>query len=144
MTDTDATLARLRRSAFRRRFHLSAADRAYIQVRGMAVVARHTREFLSQRLAPARPQRDGRQTPWRGHPVFVAQHATATCCRQCLARWHQLPPGVALTPAQVDRLSVLILAWIQSELGSSAAAPPGQPTLFDGDRPRTDADGCTR
>ena len=63
MTDTDATLARLRRSAFRRRFHLSAADRAYIQVRGMAVVARHTREFLIQRLAPARPQRDGRQTP---------------------------------------------------------------------------------
>ncbi|WP_251023391.1 DUF4186 family protein [Streptomyces sp. ISL-10] len=29
-------------------------------------------------------------------PVFVAQHATATCCRTCLERWHVVPAGRAL------------------------------------------------
>jgi hypothetical protein len=33
----------------------------------------------------------------RGHPVFIAQHATATCCRGCLAKWHDIPAGRALT-----------------------------------------------
>ncbi|MEU6081408.1 DUF4186 family protein [Streptomyces sp. NPDC047108] len=44
-------------------------------------------------MAPAEPYKDGRQTPYRGHPVFVAQHATATCCRGCPQRCHHIPQG---------------------------------------------------
>ncbi|MCP9485713.1 MAG: DUF4186 domain-containing protein [Gaiellaceae bacterium MAG52_C11] len=40
--------------------------------------------MIAQRVAPAAPRKDGKQTPYRGHPVFVAQHATATCCRTVL------------------------------------------------------------
>ena len=47
----------------------------------MDVVLAHARALLEERIAPANPPNDGKQTPMLGHPVFVAQHATASCCR---------------------------------------------------------------
>lgn len=89
----DDTLNRLSRSSFRAKFELSAKDRAYARAKGKAVIDRHARELLRARIGAANPRNDGRQTPWRGHPVFTAQHATATCCRGCIAKWHHLPQG---------------------------------------------------
>ena len=74
-------------------------------------------EIVAQRLAPAFPRNDGKQTPYRGHPVFVAQHATATCCRSCLERRHGIPPGAELTGEQQAYVVDVILAWIDAELG---------------------------
>ncbi|HSU67653.1 MAG TPA: DUF4186 family protein [Tepidisphaeraceae bacterium] len=74
---------------------------------------RHASDFIDQRLARAHPERDGKQTPWRGHPVFVAQHATATCCRGCVAKWHGIPAGVELTPEQRKYLLGVIEHWLK-------------------------------
>ena len=93
----DSTLRALARQPFRARFHLRGRDAAAVELRGMDVVREHAGELLVKRLAPAAPHKDGRQTPYRGHPVFVAQHATATCCRSCLQRWHGIPKGRELT-----------------------------------------------
>src|SRR4051812_43114450 len=87
MRDLDNLFAALRRSPFRQRFRLGARDRAYLETKGLHKVLEHAAEFVAQRLAPAMPRNDGKQTPFRGHPAFVAQHATATCCRGCLAKW---------------------------------------------------------
>ena len=96
----DLTL-RLSKSKFRSRFHLSEGDRKYIREKGMDTVRRHAAEIVQRRLAPAEPKNDGSQTPMRGapngHPVFIAQHATATCCRECLYKWHGIPKGRELT-----------------------------------------------
>ena len=78
-------------------------------------MGRHAREFVTRRLAPARPLKDGRQTPWKGHPVFVAQHATATCCRGCLAKWHRIPRGVALSAAQQDYVVGIIMTLLKND-----------------------------
>jgi hypothetical protein len=67
-------------------------------------------------VAPAAPHKDGKQTPYRGHPVFVAQHATATCCRTCLERWHELSKGRELTPEQQRYVVDVICRWIDREL----------------------------
>ncbi len=88
----DEVFARLANSAFRRRFRLAARERDYMRAQGGAAVLAHVHAFVAERLAPARPANDGKQTPFRGHPVFVAQHATATCCRNCLSKWHGIPP----------------------------------------------------
>ena len=90
-------LVRLSRSNFRSRFHLKAQDKQYIREKGWNTVADHAADFVSKRLAPAEPKNDGKQTPMRGHPVFIAQHATACCCRGCLAKWHGIPQGVPLS-----------------------------------------------
>jgi hypothetical protein len=105
-------LQRLRRSAFRSRFALTPQDRAYLQSRGGATVSRHAAAFVAARIAPAHPRRDGRQTPLRGHPVFTAQHATATCCRRCLQRWHGIPRGTPLDDRQIAYVVEMIMGWI--------------------------------
>jgi uncharacterized protein YeaC (DUF1315 family) len=110
--DCARALQRLSRSAFRSRFRLPPSDLRYLLQHDAAAVAGHAAQFIAQRLAPAMPDKDGKQTPWRGHPVFVAQHATATCCRACLAKWHAMPAGVALTAAQQRYVVALILAWL--------------------------------
>ena len=115
--------ARLAKSKFRSRFHLSAFERSYIAERGEATVRRHCEGFISTRLAPAYPENDGMQTPMRGHPVFVAQHACACCCRECLAKWWKVPRGVEI-PAERQRGIVdFLMAWIRRELESPVPAP---------------------
>src|SRR6476620_10237069 len=89
----DDKLAKLAQQPFRAKFHLRGRDAATVELRGMDVIRRHAHELLAKKLAPAQPHKDGKQTPYRGHPVFVAQHATATCCRTCLERWHRIPKG---------------------------------------------------
>ena len=51
----------------------------------------------------------------RGHPVFVAQHACACCCRGCLEKWYQVPRGRALTPKEQKGIVNLLMAWILME-----------------------------
>ena len=104
--------ARLERSAFRRRFRLTPALQRYVAEKGLAAIRRHAEDFVRARLAPARPPNDGRQTPMKGHPVFLAQHATATCCRGCLNKWWHVPLGVPLSSVQEAKIVNLIMAWI--------------------------------
>jgi hypothetical protein len=106
-------LAALARSTFRARQKLRSRERTYLRRKSLNVVLRHAREFVVERLAPAEPENDGRQTPMRGHPVFVAQHATATCCRGCLAKWHRIAAGGALTESQIDYIIRLIQRWLR-------------------------------
>jgi hypothetical protein len=108
--------ARLARSKFRSRFHLGAAERGYADAKGRPVIAAHAADFVAQRLAPAAPRNDGRQTPMRGHPVFIAQHATATCCRSCLAKWHGLPKGRALAAEEQAQVVGAIMGWIDRQM----------------------------
>lgn len=116
MDDVDVTLDRLKRSAFRSRFKLVPRDRAYAASRAMIVLENHARDFVASRLAPAHPRNDGKQTPFKGHPVFTAQHATATCCRTCLAKWHGIAQGRELDDRQREYVVAVIVRWIARQL----------------------------
>ncbi|MFC9930756.1 DUF4186 domain-containing protein [Streptomyces sp. NPDC127190] len=112
----DRRLDALARQPFRARFRLRGRDRATAELKGPATVRRHAYDLIARRLAPAEPHKDGRQTPYRGHPVFVAQHATATCCRSCLERWHGIPKGRELSHAERDYVVAVICRWIEREM----------------------------
>ena len=113
---TAAAFARLARSKFRARFHLAAEDLRCIAEKGLDAIRRHAADFIRTRLAPAQPSNDGRQTPMRGHPVFKAQHATATCCRGCLEKWWKVPRGTDIPPARQARIVDFLMAWINREI----------------------------
>lgn len=113
MRDLDRLFTALNQSAFRTGFKLNAKDRAYLQQKGMSKVLDHAEDFIRQRLAPAVVENDGKQTPMRGHPVFVAQHATACCCRGCLQTWHHIPPGRELSIAEQAYLIVVLEKWLR-------------------------------
>lgn len=108
---------RLVRSNFRSRFHLSEKEKLYVKDKGMEIIESHAGDFVKNRLSDANPSNDGKQTPMRGHPVFVAQHATATCCRGCIAKWHKIPAGRPLTERQQEYLVKVIMTWIKNEMG---------------------------
>ena len=120
MRDLDAVFEKLARSSFRAKFRLNAKDRAYFDDRGIDVVRQHACDLIAKRLAPAEPLNDGRQTPWRGHPVFVAQHATATCCRSCLAKWHGIAAGRELSAEEQQHVVGAIERWLTEGLESGS------------------------
>lgn len=107
---------RLSRSNFRSRFHLSVKDKAYVHDKGIDVIYRHAIDFVMSRLSPSEILNDGKQTPMRGHPVFIAQHATATCCRGCLYKWHHIKEHKELTKEEISYVVSVIMAWIQKEM----------------------------
>ena len=111
----DEVFAALERSAFRRRFQLGGKELAYLRSKGLPVVLEHAADFIEKRLAPAAPANDGKQTPMRHHPVFIAQHATATCCRGCLQKWHNIPKGRPLDAAEKQYIVDVIGAWLKGQ-----------------------------
>ena len=130
-TDVGELLNALRRSRFRSRFRLGSAEAKYLREKGVEVILEHGRAFIQTRLAPAEPAKDGRQTPVKGHPVFIAQHGTATCCRSCLWKWHRIPEGRPLTESEIDYILGVLGRWLISQ--PAGCDSPGQkhdPTLF--------------
>lgn len=116
MDNIDYIFKRLKQSKFRSRFKLSGDDLGYIGKIGMKKIGSHTRDFIEKRLAPAEIPNDGRQTPFKGHPVFKAQHATATCCRGCLAKWHKISKDTELDPVHKKYCCDIIMRWIVEEI----------------------------
>jgi hypothetical protein len=118
----------LQKSPFRQRMKLGRRERDYLASRGLQSVLAHARGLIAERLAPAAPFKDGKQTPFKGHPVFIAQHATGTCCRGCLAKWHHIPKGRNLTPEEQDHVVRAIERWLMDQ--HVEARPPEQHALF--------------
>ena len=118
MQSIDNALEKLSKSKFRSSFHLKAKDIACIDEKGMDTVRRHAEDFIEKKLAPAYPENDGKQTPMKNHPVFIAQHACACCCRGCLEKWYKVPKGRELTKAQQEKIVNLLMAWIKKEYNS--------------------------
>ena len=119
MRSLDETFKALDRSPFRVRQRLGAREQRQLVELGLNTVLVQARAILEDRLVPAQLKGDGRQTPFQGHPVFVAQHATATCCRKCLAKWHGIGTGAALTAEEVDYVLQVLRRWLQSQPLSS-------------------------
>ncbi|MGN0362511.1 MAG: ATP-dependent RecD-like DNA helicase [Bilifractor sp.] len=107
---------RLSRSNFRSKFHLKEKDKEYVKKKGIDTIRSHAQDFVARRLAPAVIPNDGKQTPMHGHPVFIAQHATACCCRGCLFKWHGIPEGRALTKDEQDYVVGVLMTWIRREM----------------------------
>lgn len=112
----DEALEKLSYSKFRARFHLSKKDSEYAKAKGYDTIKSHASDFVKARLADAFPENDGKQTPMKNHPVFTAQHATATCCRNCLYKWHGIGKGRPLSVQEQDYIVNLIMHWIEREL----------------------------
>ena len=113
-------LASLEQSKFRSKFKLTQKDREYTAAKGVKTIKEHAFQFVGSRIAPDFPKNDGKQTPMRNHPVFIAQHANATCCRGCIQKWHGIEKGRALNVEEVDFVVALIMGWIGGQLNEAS------------------------
>lgn len=116
MQTIDEALSKLQKSKFRANFHLSKKDKEYVKAKGLVTIKNHAEDFIRTRLAPACIPNDGKQTPMKGHPVFLAQHACACCCRGCLNKWYKVPIGKELSEIQQKKIVNLLMSWIEAEM----------------------------
>ena len=121
MRELESLFAALAKSKFRSQFQLQGQDLQYLRDKGLPVILDHARDFIGKRLAPAVIGNDGKQTPFRGHPVFVGQHATACCCRECLQKWHGIATGRELTAEEQDYLIGVLAHWLVLEIDRSGS-----------------------
>ncbi|WP_303045556.1 DUF4186 domain-containing protein [Turicimonas muris] len=115
-TDLDNLFQKLARSKFRSKFRLNYDDQLFAEMKGPEVLRQHAHDLIIKRLAPEEPLKDGQQTPVKGHPVFVAQHATGCCCRGCLLKWHDIPKHRELSDEEVEYIVRVLLEWIAKNL----------------------------
>jgi hypothetical protein len=106
----------LQKSTFRSKFKLSNKDRQYIRDKGINTIRQHAIDFIKARMVPQYSKNDGRQTPMKGRPVFIAQHATATCCRSCIQKWHGIKKGRVLNDEEMEFIVVLLMGWIEGQI----------------------------
>lgn len=111
----DIKLDALSKSKFRSSFHLTNYMKNYIDEKGLDKIKEHAYDFINKRLKPKKILNDGKQTPMKGHPVFISQHACACCCRGCLEKWHKIEKGRELTDNEVEYIVNLLMKWIEKE-----------------------------
>ena len=109
-------LEKLSKSKFRGSFKLKEKDISYINKKGFKEIEDHANKFIKERLSYATILNDGKQTPYKGHPVFIVQHATATCCRSCLNKWHNIEKNKQLTEYEIKYIVNLIMEWIKNKM----------------------------
>lgn len=117
--NTDKMLESLAKSKFRSSFKLGKKYIDYIDKVGLVKIRSHAKDFIEKRLA-VKPLNDGHQTPYKGHPVFIAQHATATCCRKCLNKWYKIAENKTLTEDEITSILNIIMRWIEKQYKSKA------------------------
>ena len=113
MTDRiSQILASLKKSKFRSKFKLTEKDQQYIQYKGIDTIMQHSIDFIKTRIVPQYPKNDGKETPMREPPAFIAQHAIATCCRSCIQKWHGIKGGDILNDQEIELLVGLVMRWM--------------------------------
>ena len=110
MLEVNIMLDKLQKSRFRSSFKLKEKEKLYVKEKGLETIKEHAYDFINKRLAPSFILNDGKQTPMKGHPVFIAQHAIATCCRNCLYKWYKIPKNRQLSEKEVD---YIVMEWIK-------------------------------
>jgi len=106
----------LSKSKFRSSFHLKGKDLLYAKTHDITTLEAQTLDFINERLDLNDKYKDGKQTPYRGHPVFVAEHAVACCCRGCIKKWHGIDENRKLTTEEKEYLKNIIISWIKKEI----------------------------
>lgn len=114
----DNILYKLSKSKFRSSFHLNKQLKEYVNDKGLDKIKEHAFDFINQRLKPKYIENDGKQTPMKGHPVFIAQHACACCCRRCLEKWHHILKNKELNEKEINYIVNLLIEWIKNEINS--------------------------
>ena len=116
MKNVDIMLDNLSKSKFRSSFHLNNKMKNYVKEKGFDTIRKHAYEIISNRLKPEYISNDGKQTPMKGHPVFIAQHACACCCRSCLYKWHHISKNRELTDEEINYIVDLLMKWIERDM----------------------------
>lgn len=104
----------IRHQYFHRR--LTQRKQNYALRKGRAGIRVAAEKRIRSRVGPKQPLKDGTLTPWNGDILDYAQHATACCCRTCIAEWHDIPAGRELNEEEIRYLTDLLCLYVDERL----------------------------
>lgn len=117
MQNINVMLDSLAKSKFRGSFKLNKNMISYVNEKGLDKITKDAYEIVLKRIAIYNPLKDGKQTPMKQvHPVFIAQHATGTCCRVCLLKIHNVTKERDLNDEEINFIVMLIMTWIKNQI----------------------------
>jgi len=107
-------------------FHSKFDAAAKVEARklGLNELKAKVRPYLEKKIGRAQIWRDGTQTPKEGSAIHFGQHATATCCRKCMAYWHGIDRDRELTLAELDYAAGLVCAYLDARAADLFAEDP--------------------
>jgi hypothetical protein len=122
LSDTPALQAELRKEWIRSQFWNKGMDQKSADLLARAtrdVIRARIRKELAIGVGVARPFADGMRVPVRdekleGHPIFYAQHATASCCKKCAFYWWGFPRNEQYTGEQIDFLTDMCMGYFEA------------------------------
>ena len=132
LSDVANTFTALENETFRRHMmHVDVPPKVQELAlrRGVDVLRERTEKAVRSALKKPRSANayDGRQTPREtsasARIQHYAQHATATCCRQCLEYWHAIPAEDELSDEQLEYCIALAWEYIDRRLGPLEPKP---------------------
>lgn len=115
-TPFDSPLLQCSKSQYRSSLRLSSEEENYCRSKGHDTIRREAFDIIRKNIAPSYIKNDGQQTPDSGHPVYVSQHATATCCRKCLSKYYYIPDDRKLTETEVNFIVDLNMEYLRRYL----------------------------
>jgi hypothetical protein len=131
--DIEFTIEALEKEWIRHHFwHVEIPQKAinYALRKGSVALKDSIRSRLNSSVALAKPFHDGIQTPFESNnPIHYAQHATASCCRKCIEKWHGIERGKDLNEEEITYLTQLIMEYIKIKLPNLGNEPQKIPSI---------------
>lgn len=86
--------------------------------RGLKAIRERAKQIVSKKIGhPPVSRWDYRNCPQEGTEVIeYGRHATATCCRPCLERWHNIPQNAFLTEEQIKYCVDLVELYVKDRV----------------------------
>jgi hypothetical protein len=137
LADVANTFTALENETFRRHMmHVEVPQRVRELAlnRGAGELRERTERAVRSALAKRHSENpyDGRQTPREDSQSariqHFAQHATATCCRQCLAYWHGIDAEADITHDQLEYCVGLAWEYVEQRLDLPVGDEDGNDT----------------
>jgi hypothetical protein len=119
LQDAAYTFSMLRLEWIRHRFFhqpLTLRELNYAKRKGRSGMRDAAEKRVRDSVASENPFMDGAQTPWTGNILYYAQHATACCCRNCIAEWHGIPSGRGLNEDEIRYLTDLLCLYVNQRM----------------------------
>jgi hypothetical protein len=117
--DVEYTFSMLKTECWRHHWwHCTFDEKAmrHARKKGKAALALDIDRRLKTKAFRSKGIFDGQQTPKIGNVLFYAQHATATCCRDCIQYWHGISPERSFSEEERAYLSSLVLRFVDTRL----------------------------
>jgi hypothetical protein len=141
-SDIKHTFKELKREFIRHHFWHKTIDETadkHARRKGRVLLSAAATQRIRSSVAKAEPVRDGQQTPLSGNILYYAQHATACCCRTCMAYWHNVPKGRDLSETQVTYFTELVMRFVAERMPQLPDEPEKIPRRVNVRRNRSKA-----